>query len=151
MMKVGNKRVILLHERADPSVCTSHERPVEGAADLSCPTVQLSHPPVGFWHFQTHHHHLEWELNTKHTHSMLVSCIWGRHWGELCRCLVLTLVRRGQTGLIWGVDGRTELLQLVSLNAELNHVLQFHLIRTVHDVLVILKHRKDCSRLGEKT
>ena len=51
---------------------------------------------------------------------------------------VLTLVRRGQTRLCWGDDVRTELRQLVSLDAELNHILEFHLIRTVHHVLIIL-------------
>lgn len=59
--------------------------------------------------------------------------------GANFRCLVLTLVNRGQTQLNWGADGRAELLQLVSFKAELNHILQFHLIRTVNHVFIILE------------
>ena len=61
----------------------------------------------------------------------------------LPRCFGLTLERRRRTRLSRSVDSRTELPQLFSLDAELNHVLQFHLIRTVHHVLVILEHSGD--------
>ena len=52
----------------------------------------------------------------------------------------LTLVRGGLHRLSRRVDFRAEVLQLVSLYDELNHILQLHLISRVHDVLVILEH-----------
>lgn len=54
-------------------------------------------------------------------------------------CPVLTVSRTRKTELRWHVQGRSEVLQLVSLDAELNHILEFHLIRTVNHILVILE------------
>lgn len=54
-------------------------------------------------------------------------------------CTVFTLHRRGQIWCSWSDNGGIKLLQLVSLHAELHYILQFHLIRTVHHVLIILE------------
>lgn len=54
---------------------------------------------------------------------------------------MLTLNSRGQKRLISGAEGGAERLQLVSLHAEADHVLQPHLVWAVHHVLIILQHR----------
>lgn len=55
---------------------------------------------------------------------------------------MLTLNSRGQKRLSRGADGGAELLQLISLHAEPDHVLQPHLLRAVHHKLIILQHRR---------